>query len=115
MYKRQPYHETSGQSWRTTLSVYNSNQVTNPTTNQQLSPATQEYCWSEPDTANCITSALGDIDNARSGEGVPAMQLPADFAQLTVPEQLLVVSNLERVDRGLTPLTGCLLYTSRCV
>jgi hypothetical protein len=101
-----PYHETSGQSWRTTLSVYNSNQVTNPTTNQQLSPATQEYCWSEPDTANCITSALGDIDNARSGEGVPAMQLPADFAQLTVPEQLLVIANLERVDRGLTPLTG---------
>ncbi len=34
------------------------------------------------------------------------MQLPSDFASLTVPQQLLVVTNLERIDRGLTPVSG---------
>ncbi len=34
------------------------------------------------------------------------MQLPGDFATLTVPQQLLVLSNLERVDRGLAPVIG---------
>ena len=34
------------------------------------------------------------------------MVLPADFSQLTVPEQLFVAVNRERVDRGLAPFTG---------
>ena len=34
------------------------------------------------------------------------MVLPADFAQLSVPDQLLVAVNLERVDRGLPPFGG---------
>ena len=34
------------------------------------------------------------------------MELPADFPQLTVPEQLFVAIDRERVDRGLAPFTG---------
>ena len=34
------------------------------------------------------------------------MELPADFARLTVPEQLFVAIDRERVDRGLAPFTG---------
>ncbi len=34
------------------------------------------------------------------------MVLPADFARLTVPEQLFVAIDRERVDRGLTPFAG---------
>jgi hypothetical protein len=49
---------------------------------------------------------LAAIDTARSAEGLRPMRLPADFAQLTVPEQLLVVLDRERVDRGLAPFTG---------
>ncbi len=34
------------------------------------------------------------------------MVLPAGFAELSVPEQLFVAVNLERVDRGLAPFGG---------
>ena len=34
------------------------------------------------------------------------MVLPLDFGHLTVPEQLFVAVNLERVDRGLAPFVG---------
>jgi hypothetical protein len=34
------------------------------------------------------------------------MVLPAGFASLTVPQQLFVAVNLERVDRGLPPFAG---------
>ena len=34
------------------------------------------------------------------------MALPADFPRLTVPEQLFVAIDRERVDRGLAPFTG---------
>ena len=34
------------------------------------------------------------------------MALPSDFAQLSVPEQLFVALNRERVDRGLPPFAG---------
>jgi hypothetical protein len=63
-------------------------------------------CDAAPDSAACISAALSDINNARAGEGVGPMQLPRDFASLTVQQQLLVVTNLERVDRGLTPVAG---------
>ena len=34
------------------------------------------------------------------------MRLPADFDQLSVPDQLLAAIDLERVDRGLAPFVG---------
>lgn len=51
----------------------------------------------------CTQVVLQAIDNARAREHVPPMLLALDFPQLTVPEQLFVVLNRERVDRGLAP------------
>ncbi len=49
---------------------------------------------------------LAVIDFCRAGEGVGPLELPTNFATLTVPEQLLVVFDLERVNRGEPPIVG---------
>ena len=54
----------------------------------------------------CLRVTLAAIDTARAAEGLRPMRLPADFAGLTVPEQLFVAVDSERVDRGLAPFTG---------
>jgi hypothetical protein len=60
----------------------------------------------EDTSTTCIRLTLAAIDTARAGEGLKPIVLPAGFAQLAVPEQLLVVLNRERVDRGLPPFAG---------
>ena len=77
-----------------------------PATSSSPSQATFQACGGAPDSAGCIRSALSDIDAARAAEGVGPMALPGDFASMDVPQQLLVVTNLERVDRGLAPVAG---------
>ena len=57
-------------------------------------------------TSPCLRLTLDAIDAARAKEGVRPMVLPADFARLSVPEQLFVAVDRERVDRGLDPFTG---------
>jgi hypothetical protein len=57
-------------------------------------------------SADCISTALAAIDRARSFEHVRPMILPDNFAKLTFAEQTFVVSDLERVDRGLRPFRG---------
>lgn len=54
----------------------------------------------------CVAAAVADIDAARAEEGLAPITLPDDFEQLTVTQQLLVVTDLERVDRGLEPFEG---------
>ena len=54
----------------------------------------------------CITKAIAAIDRARSMEHVRPMILPDNFTKLSYAEQTFVVSNLERVDRGLAPFRG---------
>ena len=54
----------------------------------------------------CITTVLAAINHAHALEGVRPMVLPSGFAQLSLPEQLFVGVNLERVDRGLPPFGG---------
>src|ERR1700733_12473467 len=54
----------------------------------------------------CLRITLDAIDRARAHEGLRPMSLPADFGRLTVPEQLFVAIDRERVDRGLAPFTG---------
>jgi hypothetical protein len=54
----------------------------------------------------CLRVTLEAIDAARAKEGVRPMVLPANFSHLTVPEQLFVAVNRERIDRGLAPFTG---------
>ena len=57
-------------------------------------------------SVTCLRLTLAAVDRARGREGIGPMRLPSDFAQLSVPEQLFVAINLERVDRGLTPFVG---------
>jgi hypothetical protein len=57
-------------------------------------------------TTSCLRITLDAIDAARAQEGVRPMALPADFAHLSVAEQLFVAVDRERVDRGLAPFTG---------
>ena len=57
-------------------------------------------------TSPCLRITLDAIDAARAAEGLRPMELPADFPELTVPEQLFVAIDRERVDRGLAPFTG---------
>ncbi len=57
-------------------------------------------------SAVCLRIALQAIDAARSREALPPMRLPSDFGRLSVPEQLFVAVDRERVDRGLPPLAG---------
>lgn len=54
----------------------------------------------------CEQAELEAIDGARARESVGPMHLPSDFNSLSENEQLLVVIDLERVDRGLPPFAG---------
>jgi hypothetical protein len=54
----------------------------------------------------CIAAALAAVNHAHALEGVRPMVLPGNFAALGMPEQLFVVTDLERVDRGLPPFVG---------
>ena len=69
--------------------------------------STPFQCSSPTDTSSaCVSSALDNIDYARSLEGVGPMTLPLDYATLTVPQQLLAIFDLERTARGLLPEYG---------
>ncbi len=57
-------------------------------------------------TSTCLRLTLGAIDTARADEGLRPMVLPSDFPRLSVPEQLFVAVDRERVDRGLAPFAG---------
>lgn len=60
----------------------------------------------EDSSITCIRLTLAAVDAARAREGLGPLRLPADFARLSVPEQLLVALDRERVDRGLAPFAG---------
>ena len=78
-----------------------------PAQNVVPSPSYWTLCLQQGrDSQACIDQIVQAIDNARALEGVGPMALPADFASLTTEQQTFVVSNLERVDRGLPPVVG---------
>ncbi len=56
--------------------------------------------------AACTNYILEAINNARAVEGVRAMHLPSNWFSLTPQQQLFVVADLERTDRGLPPYVG---------
>jgi hypothetical protein len=59
-----------------------------------------------PDNSiGCAADALATIDNARASEGVSPLSFDlASFEAMGPAEQLFVISNFERVDRGLQPV-----------
>ena len=82
--------------------------LADPTTSVTPKPDYADVCApvGADTTTTCLRITLGAIDAARAAEGLRPMLLPADFARLTVPEQLFVAIDRERVDRGLAPFTG---------
>jgi hypothetical protein len=81
-------------------------QTHNPSVNRELNDATYAACNTAPNGSPCLSSVLAAINSARASEGVAAMILPGNFTSLTVPQQLLVLANLERGARGLSPVSG---------
>jgi hypothetical protein len=53
-----------------------------------------------------LSFALELIDYCRAQQGVGPLRLPSNFDRLTVPEQALVMIDLERVNRGEVPVAG---------
>jgi hypothetical protein len=79
----------------------------NPSHNRPPSRATLVACLSSRGSPGaCDAHALADIDRARRGEDLAPMTLPGDYKSLSVPERLLAIADLERVDRRLAPVTG---------
>ncbi len=64
---------------------------------------------SQINSAPCIQAWLAITNKARAKERVKAMVLPSNYARLTVPQQNLVLINLERHDRGLPKFSSPLV------
>jgi hypothetical protein len=77
-----------------------------PATNIPPDPNFAAPCHTPGEQSTCITDTVEAINNAHVIEGIPAVQLPSDFGGLTPPNQVLVLVNLERVSRNLSPVSG---------
>lgn len=55
---------------------------------------------------SCVTNAVLATDRAQHTEGLRSFALPRNFTHLSVPEQLLVLVDIERVSRGESPVLG---------
>ncbi len=78
-----------------------------PAQNVVPSPSYWSLCLDQGRNSQaCTDQIVQAIDSARALEGVGPMTLPADFGSLTTEQQTFVVTNLERVDRGLPPVAG---------
>jgi hypothetical protein len=73
-----------------------------PPPNCLLSPNSELFKTTEA----CTSSTLALINAAHAKEHVLPMVLPRNWSRLTVQEQLFVIADLERVDRGLPPYLG---------
>jgi hypothetical protein len=82
--------------------------VPDPTRNVAPDPDYFDVCAPSglDSSATCVDAVLEAINHAHALEGVRPMVLPTDFTRLSVPEQIFVAINLERVDRGLSPFVG---------
>ena len=63
-------------------------------------------CTTAPTGATCVNAAVYYLDKARAALNQPAYKLPADFPSLTPAEQVLILTNLDRILYGLPPLAG---------
>ncbi len=78
-----------------------------PRRNVAASPDYIDQCATAgPNDKQCVKQSLQAINNARAAEGVRPMVLPRNYAKLSIVRQTYVVTNLERVDRGLRPIKG---------
>jgi hypothetical protein len=85
-----------------------------PTFQYSQSGSTPGPCWADVGGAitpaftrqACVTHEVAAPDHARALEGLSGMRLPGNYLSLTPAEQLLVLTDLERVSRGEQPVLG---------
>jgi phospholipid N-methyltransferase len=79
--------------------------VVSLTSNVAPSPNFMESCTAVDESPTCLNQEIAAIDNARAQEGLPAVQMRlAAFHALSIPQQLFVLTNLERTVRNLPPV-----------
>ena len=77
----------------------------NPATNIPAGPL-PHACAVAPKTSICIDAVVQALDKARAHIGLGPYLLPADFDALPGDEQLLILSNLDRLAYGLPAING---------
>ncbi|MHB1964186.1 MAG: hypothetical protein ACYCVC_17980 [Acidimicrobiales bacterium] len=78
----------------------------NPTVNSPL-PTSPLPCASASDTSPaCVDGSIAVLDVGRRAEGLGPLVLPSNWSDLTVPEQLFVLLDLERTARGEQAITA---------
>lgn len=85
--------------------------VADPARNAAPSPDYTATCWGggakgAADTVACHNLELAAINHQHARERVPAIILPRKFWSLSRARQIFVITNLERVSRGLKPVLG---------
>jgi hypothetical protein len=82
----------------------------NPSQSLPPNPNFSNTCpWNQNiDTTTCNTTILSAVNNARTVlESLHSMSLNLTaYENLTTPQQIFVITNIERVDRGLTPVVA---------
>jgi hypothetical protein len=78
----------------------------NPPANVPPNPNFLNSCYPHTTGATCMTKVIQATTNARAAEGLGPMALPSNFNSLTPAQQIFVITNIERVDRGLPPFVG---------
>jgi ribosomal protein L24E len=78
--------------------------LTDPPANVPRTPAMALACSNGPEP--CQEAVLQAIDQARAAEGIGPLELPANYNSINTADQLLVLANLERTDRGLPGFVG---------
>jgi len=87
--------------------VAGSGSYTNGVASYENPCVTPQSTWPVFSTeAACTAYVLAAINNARSRENVAPMVLPTNWESLSIPEQMFVVTDLERVARGYPPYLG---------
>jgi hypothetical protein len=81
--------------------------IANPHTSLKPKPDYNVACYEHGGlSAACYDTALQAINRARAREHVRPLRLPANFRSLSQADQVFVVTQQERVDRGLPALAG---------
>jgi hypothetical protein len=64
------------------------------------------FVTNQTNTPGCIAAGLSAINQGNASEGLKPMVLPSNFDSLSRIEQLFILVNEARVERGLTPIYG---------
>jgi hypothetical protein len=58
------------------------------------------------DSSICLQESEASLNAGRMNEALGPLELPSNWSELSVPDQLLVMTDLERTARGLAPFSG---------